>query len=83
MEGEPLPIFYAAVDLDCFAGAKSPGSSEAKRFYVPDAKVKAAMRLAFARMTTASARPGADRTFAGAAGALADVIKTFDEPVHR
>jgi hypothetical protein len=82
-EGEPLPIYFAAAAVEYFAGAKASGSSETKRFYVPDAKVKAAMRLAFDRMTTASVRPGADRMFGGAAGALADVIKTFDDPAHR
>ncbi len=81
-EGEPFPIRVAAGDLEYFASGKSPSGSGIKRSYLPDDKVKAAMRRAVSRLTAASTRPGADQEFGNAAHELARVVQSLDEPVH-
>ena len=72
--GDPFPIRVGAGDLEDFTG------TGVTRSYRPDATVKAAMRSAVNRLTTASARPGADQEFGNAAHELARVLQSLDGP---
>jgi len=79
-DGEPYPIRVAAGDLAYFAGVESPGNSGARRWYSPNAKVRAALIDGVERLKTAAVRPGADQEFGTSASELARVIRLLDGP---
>ena len=77
-EGDPYPIRVAAGDLEFYSGAASNLPKGVKRRYVLDTEELAAIHSAVARLTTTSARPGADQEYSVAASELARVSKVLD-----
>lgn len=76
--GEPFPIRVAAGDLEYFAGLKSPEKVGPRRWYSPDAKVRAAILVGVERLKAEAKRPGATKEFASAARELERVAKLLD-----
>jgi hypothetical protein len=77
--GEPFAIRVAAGDLEYYAGLKASKEANVHRWYLPDAKVTAALRDGVERLRREAVRPNADQEFGLAADEMARVVALLEK----
>jgi hypothetical protein len=75
-DGQPFPLRVSASDLELFATLETAKDLGARRRYLPDAEVKAAIRTAIPRLKALNTNP--DPNFN--TRELTDLLKFLDEP---